>query len=363
MPGPIHTIRHRVTERHAGRSAGWDGDSSWQRLVTSNLFLGLIVAVLAWPTSTGSLLVASGVGPSWRAAVTMAAHDHLDFGTRAVFTFGPLGFLVSPELFFSSDAILAFIFALAFLTAIFGALIWSLRRTLPLPLAAAVAYLVGGISIVSAQYFGTNVAVEDVLALVLVVCVSALSRERHDPPPLWIWVGLGAVLSVLALVKVSLGIGIGVAIVITVLCLPGSRRAALGGLVLGVVPLFCLGWFGTGNGLGNLFPFVRSSLDVIGGYGAAMAVEAPGRGYSYWLAAFAVILIAAFAIAHARPMVGRARLGVGWSRSPRCGSCSKRRSFDTTATTSSSSSPPLWSWPPSPPSGGPERGPPPGCWH
>jgi hypothetical protein len=316
-PTPVRTMRNWATRARTDHPSGWDHRSGWndasrwQRLVTSNLVLGLIVAVLAWPTSTHHLIVASGVGSSWRAAVTMAAHDHLAFGSRAVFTFGPLGFLVSPQLFFTSDAILAFIFELGFLTAIFGALIWSLRRTLPLSLAAAVAYLVGGISIVCARYFGTNVAVEDVLALVLMVCVSVLSRDVDDPPPLWIWVVLGGALSVFSLVKVSLAIGIVVAIVITVLCLPTHRRAALGGLVLGAVPLFCLGWFWTGNSLGNVLPYVRSSLAVIGGYGSAMALEAPDRGYSYWLAALAVILIGVFAIAHARPTVGRARIGVG----------------------------------------------------
>ena len=111
----------------------------------------------------------------------MAAHYHLAFGSRVVFTFGPLGFLVSPQLFFISNTVLAFLFTLAFSTALFGALVWSLRHSLPLPVAAVVAYFVGGISLLSARYFGTNVAVEDVLALVLIVCVSVLSRQARRP--------------------------------------------------------------------------------------------------------------------------------------------------------------------------------------
>jgi hypothetical protein len=257
------------------------------------------------------LIVASGISSSWRAAITMAEHFHLAFGSRAVFTFGPLGFLVSPQLFYASNTILACIFTLAFMTTIFTALLWSIRHTLSLPMAALVSYLVGGISLVSARYFGTNVAVEDVLALVLIVCVSALSRPKDDPPPLWIWTGMGGVLSIFSLVKLSLGIGIGVALVITVACLPSRRWKSVGAITLGLVPTFCLGWFGTGNGFGNLIAFGRTSVDVIGGYGAAMSIEDPTRTYSYWLAAIAVVVIGWFAFAHARGMARRARIGIG----------------------------------------------------
>jgi hypothetical protein len=275
------------------------------------VFLGLVLAVLAWPTSTGRLIVASGIGSSWRAAITMAAHYHLEFGSRVVFTFGPLGFLVSPQLFFISNTVLAFLFTLAFSTALFGTLTWALRHTLSVPVAAVVAYFVGGVSLLSARYFGTNVAVEDVLALVLVVCVSVLSRKHDDPPPQWIWICMGGALSVLALVKLSLGIGIGVALIITIACLPSARWRTFGAIVVGAVPLFCLGWFGTGNGLGNVIAFGRTSVDVIGGYGAAMSLEDPSRSYSYWLAAAAVILIGAFATVYARGLPRRSQIGIG----------------------------------------------------
>ncbi len=302
-------LRGRATPvpvaRHARRS-------DWARLkpyLTSNLVLGVVLAVLAWPTSTGRLIVGGDVASSWIAGVTMAAHDHLAFGSRVVFTFGPLGFLVSPQLFFISTTVLAFLFTLAFTTALFALLVWALRRTVPLPAAVVVAYVVGAMSLVSALYFGTDVAVEDVLALVLIVCVAALSRGG-DPISRWVWIGLGAAIGIFSLVKLSLGIGIGVALVVTVVCLPASRWRAAGGVVLGAVPLFCLGWFGTGNGFGNLIPFGRSSVDVIAGYGAAMSLEDPTRWYSYWLAAGASVLIVAVAIVSTRGLAGRPRTGV-----------------------------------------------------
>ena len=289
--------------------------SSWSRaqpLVTSNLFLGLVLAVLAWPASTQSLVVTSGLSPAWQAAVTMAAHHHLAFGSRVVFTYGPLGFLVSPNLFFVSTSVLAFVFALAFLTALYSTVVWALRRTIPLPLAVVVAYLVGGISLLSSiQVSGQNVAVEDVLALVLIVCVFILTRREGGRVPVWIWLGMGGSLGILSLVKLSLGLGLAVIELITVAFLPTARRRAVGALALGAVPLFCVGWFGTGNGFQNLVAFGSSSVTIIGGYGAAMSFEQLGRGYPYWLAAFALALIGAFAVAHSWRLPRRSQIGVG----------------------------------------------------
>jgi hypothetical protein len=154
------------------------------------------------------------------------------------------------------------------------------------------------------------VAVEDVLALVLMGCVVALSADTEHPSPSWLWVVLGGALGIFSLVKVSLGIAIGVALVITVVCLPARRWVAAGRIVVGAVPLFCLGWFGTGNGLGNLVAYARTSLDVIGGYGPAMALEDPARSYAYWWAALCVVVIALFALSHARALAWRPRIGV-----------------------------------------------------
>ena len=275
------------------------------------MFLGVVLAVLAWPTSTSRLQVTNGVGTSWQAALTMASHKHMEFGSRAIFTFGPLGFLVSPGFYFEWTAVLGFVFTLVFMAVLFGALVWSLRRTIALPLAIVVAYLVGGISLVSAKYFEDSVAVEEVLALVLMVCVAALGRRRDDPVALWVWGVLGGVLSLFSLVKISLGVGIAVALVITVACLPGNRRHVLGAIVARGRARVRRGLVRDGERLGNISAYVRSSVQVIGGYGAAMSTELPGRGYSYWLAGVAVVLVGVFALSHMRAMPRRAKIGIG----------------------------------------------------
>jgi hypothetical protein len=126
----------------------------------------------------------------------------------------------------------------------------------------------------------------------------------------WIWISLGGVLSLFSLIKISLAVAIGSSIVITVACLHSGRRRALGWLALGAVPVFCLGWFGTGNGFENMIAYARSAVAVTSGYGAAMSTEMPPVWYSYWLAGFASVLICVFAVAHSRGLVRRSRIGV-----------------------------------------------------
>ena len=96
-----------------------------------------------------------------------------------------------------------------------------------------------------------------------------------------------------SLVKLSLGLGLAVAEVITVAFLPhcsaaGSRSTLTPGcgaaLLCGLVR----------DRERRSRTWLRSAgrpSTIIGGYGAAMSFEEPGRGYPYWLAAFALALI------------------------------------------------------------------------
>jgi hypothetical protein len=235
----------------------------------------------------------------------MAAHNGMAFGTHIVFTYGPLGFLGVQQLNYSGTAILAFLFTLAMTTAIFTALVWSLRRAVPLAPAVVVAYVAGAVCV------HTQLGPEYVLALVLVVCVSVLNRPDDDPAPDWIWLASGAVLSIFSLIKISLSLGIVVALLVTVACQHRDRLRAIGAVAAGAVVTFGLCWFATGNGVGNLLPFARNSEAVIGGYSAAMSIEDPTRAYVYWYAALVVVVIGLFATASVRGLPRRSKIGIG----------------------------------------------------
>lgn len=277
--------------------------------VVWELIFGFALAVLTWPSSPGSLLVLNGTAGSYQSALEMAAHDSLAFGTRIVFTYGPLGYLTSQQLNYGSTALASFLYALVLSTVVFTAMIWALRRVFPFWVAVLVAYVVGAVSL---HTFIGGVP-EDVYALVLIVCVAVLSRSDEAPVPLWIWVGLGVMLSIFSLVKLSLGVGLVVVLIITVVCLPGRRTKAVKALALGALPTFCLAWFGTGNSFANLVPYAKSSVASVTGYGPAMSLDDPLGivAHAYWWAAFVVIVIGAFAFAHGYKLAPRARIGIG----------------------------------------------------
>ena len=277
----------------------------WRRILGSDLFLGLVLAVLAWSSSTSDLANAIPGRYGWQTALAMAAHNGTAFGTHIVFTYGPLGFLTVQQLNYSGTTVAAYVFTLAISTAVFGALIWSLRRAVPLLVAIVVAYLVGSISLHAVD------GPEHVLGLLFVICAAVLGRADDDPAPQWIWVGLGGLISIFSLVKVSLGVGIAAALIVTVAFLPHGRGRSVGALAIGATSTFFLCWFGTGNGFGNIVPFARSSVQVISGYSAAMSIEDPTRRYVYWLAAIVAVLVGLFAAVHGRRLPRRSKIGIG----------------------------------------------------
>ena len=67
-----------------------------RRAVWTTWFLGLVLFVVTWPV--GSLAPVPGLDYSFVAGLHMAAHEHLQFGTQVVGTYGPLGFLAYPVL-------------------------------------------------------------------------------------------------------------------------------------------------------------------------------------------------------------------------------------------------------------------------
>lgn len=277
----------------------------WRRIATSNVFLGLILALLVWPFSTNSLFVPKGLGSSWVFTLAWAAHNGTPFGTHIIFTYGPLGFLQTEELIYRGTTVLSVAFALTFFAAILGTLVWSLRRSVHLIVAVAVGYVFG---IVTFRY---GVQSEDMLALVLVVCVAALSRTDADRVPGWIWIVLGGVLSVFTLIKVSIGVGIAAALIVTVAFLPGRRWRVVGFLLVGAIPTFWLCWFGTGNGFGNFIAFAKGSAAIISGYAPAMSLEVPNRLYTYALVPLVVVVVGGLVLAHTDRLPRKSTVGIG----------------------------------------------------
>jgi hypothetical protein len=277
-----------------------------RKVVGSTLLWAVVLSVIAWPYSVAGLSPNVGLDPSWQGTLAMAAQHHLHFGTQIVFTYGPLGFLANPALYFPFTGILAFFYELAVSVSVFFLLIHLIRGRLALPWAVLSAYIVGAVVLL------TQIGPEISLPIALAVSLELLGWPRRAKFPTKWWIALGVVLGVFPLIKVSLGLGLAVIVIATVVCVPNGRaRAALTVFVTSAA-IFTVGWFGTGNGLGNIAPFVQHAIPIATGYSAAMAnsIQDSGNGYVKLLALVSMVLLIGITIWFCRGESRRIQIGV-----------------------------------------------------
>jgi hypothetical protein len=220
--------------------------------------LGLLLALLTWNVYLAGPSV--GLDGSWIAGISMATHSGLHYGTEFVFSYGPLGFLALPLVFYSGFGVLSLLYLSALWIAFCIALIWALRRHFN----PWVCLLLGF------ALLGLLVLIEEALVLAVLVGLALLEREERPEREIWAFVVLAAgFAAVEALAKLSTGPTIAVVLILAVI---GARptRAQLGtffGLFVGLLAAF---WFGTGQGVGNVGPFLHHTIEIAGAYSSAM---------------------------------------------------------------------------------------------
>ncbi len=249
------------------------------RVLTSSVVLGLIAAIGSW--NVVLLGPSSGLDPSWQAALYLAVHDGLHFGTQVVWTYGPLGFLSLPGVWFSGLAAIAFVYSALLYVALCVSVVYLLRRAL----GALPAFVLTLLVLAAAP------GIEVPVALAGVWCLAALA---DDPPPFaaqLVVIGGGVLGASEILALPRSGLAILAMCAITPLGLPGRlRRLATfaGCWLLSVIVL----WFVAGQGVGNVGPFVRNALQVVSGYSEAMGTTSASSLYVPGVIAVAVALTA-----------------------------------------------------------------------
>jgi hypothetical protein len=269
------------------------------RWVSSTGFLSMVLAAITWPGRISPLPPQIGLDPSWHAALAMAAQQRLPFGTRIVFTYGPLGFLNVPALYYANTAVPAFAFRFALATATFAVLLSATRRYVPLLVALPVAYVAGFTLI------GLLPSDEAAVGIAFALCVERLSRRSGDPKTEWRWIALGVLAGVFALEKLSIGLGIAALCAIAIWCVPGRRLRALELTGAPAFVVFVVGWFATGNGFGNLVAYARTSFQTASGYTAMAMNPVEDHHNALVLAAVSVVVIALTAVAYAHRLAVR----------------------------------------------------------
>lgn len=240
----------------------------------------LLLILLTWPLHLGD--PAPGLDGSWMSGLYMAVNDGKHFGSEIVFTYGPLGFLAWPQLWFSWLAVLAYVYSAAIYVAFVATLAWMLNRSLGLLGAALVGFL-----------FLVTIPFLEQLPLLLAVgwSFAALRANRPAAAVTLLVVGAGLLCAIEPLVKLSVGPPV---VLVCLLGLAGARanRRQWSAFVAIALGTFLCAWLLSGQALANLWDYLVNGASVITGYNEAMGFDDAPTWEAVAEAAFALGLVA-----------------------------------------------------------------------
>ena len=239
-----------------------------------------VLTLLVWPVRT--LVPGAGLDASWQVGLVMAARQGVHHGSGLLFTYGPLGQLsIEPALWTRQTGVLTVLATLVSHLLLARALIAHTRAAMPLLPALVVTAAVLAVSVGMTQVDVATAAC--FLAAVLVVRAPA-------PPRTAVLLGMAAAADTLLLVKVSNGVlVVGLTLVLAVRWGVRSTVTAVTGLLL-LLPVL---WVLAGQHLGDLLTWCTGSLQLAGGYAAAMAIEVPDQTAGYRLLGPTLLAVAA----------------------------------------------------------------------
>lgn len=213
---------------------------------------------------------------SWIQALHVATESRLTFGSEIVFTYGPLGF-VHARTYWPGLFILTFVFWALLGAGLLDAWRTVTRGSLPATAFAAAMLVVaasfGGLFSFDALVFGY------LLLWAWQVEAGGTGRVRLAAH--------GALVGMLALSKLTFGLA-GMLVAVMVATILVVRRQASGAWVAPAAAtlLFVVGWIAIGQPLGALPEYVTHGMQIVLGYGEAMAL----RGPRWEMTAYAVLV-------------------------------------------------------------------------
>jgi len=232
----------------------------------TEIALALGIWLVTWPISTATPTV--GVDTSWVVGLHLAARQGLHFGPEVAFTFGPLGFLGSPQPYLGWTSAAALLFVA---TVHFGACLGLLhlaRGTIGFPKATVFVLLIAFtfVWITGWRLFGV---------LVFIAVASALLRHRDASTGLRFAMVLGGAVAALALGKLNIG---AVALLIGTIGVIATGRRPITSLAAFVVTAalgFLTLWLAAGQRLADVPAYIGSAIDISVGYSQSMGAVDP----------------------------------------------------------------------------------------
>ncbi len=249
------------------------------------LVVALAVSLVTYPALTP--YVGWELDQSWAAGLHMAQHQGLMHGHDVVFTYGPLGWLTSPTMFYEGTGAVAIAIRFPILMAV-AYVIWRRLRdltSLPVALAGCVAlsWMIGSVFLVGGE------APLLVVFAVVGAYLTRLASPSSVPVPLPAFAGAGALSALMLLVKFDTGISVAawtgfVVVAEWLLHRQAWRRVVIAAASAGcafVVALVLL-WLVCGQQLRYLRTWLDLSFNLFFGFNDAMAL--PGFGWELQLA-------------------------------------------------------------------------------
>ncbi len=261
---------------------------------TIALAAGAVLVVLLTPI--GSTAPIPTGDNSWHAALAMGFQQDLQFGPQAIFTYGPLGFLEFPQLYFTATFLLAELYVTALHLLFFSALYWSLSRTFRWGWAVVLA--VAGTWGVAAALLATPPGVSPaspglifVGGPVLIWCCAWIRGDLRAWTTEAMPFLLGAGSAAAFLVETNMAALVGALSLISVLLAEGRRLLHLMYYVLSAIVCFLILWVVTGQSLFNIGSYIHGSMQETLGYTPALSIE-NASVFQYDVAVLMVILVA-----------------------------------------------------------------------
>jgi hypothetical protein len=260
---PVRTLGH---VRRWCSTTEW-GAAGWQQCLAA-----VIVAVLFRSQSPGDAAV--GLDPSWQAGLALARVQHLAWGPEIVFTYGPLGFLQTTAYYSFGQSVLATIYQVIVVAALFLGIAAALRQR-HAPMTSLIgAFIATGVATIVyngiPQEFGISLPMMypdlAVLATFVWAAVPLLQDNPKRSTVLTTCLVVGAVAGFQLLVKLNSGIGI-VAIALAASVLLGWKAVARHCATVATFAASMLAsWVLAGQRPGNLPAWLRYSAAVTSGY-------------------------------------------------------------------------------------------------
>jgi hypothetical protein len=259
------------------------GSIAWRQVTRGSrpVFLaGIALALLTWPS--GISYPGAGLDFSWIGGLYMAATEGKHFGTEVIFTYGPLGFLDWPQLWYGALAVLGFLYFCVMYISFVTTLTWSLNRTLGLLGAVVVVFLAA----VAVNFLG-----ELPMLLAVGLCYAALREDRPVAAVNLLVIGGGVLCAIEPLIKLSVGPSAALIVILGMIGARASRRQWAGFVAIAVGGFFTA-WFVTGQGFGNLWDYAANGYQIIVGYNEAMGFDGAETWEAVAIIVFALGLIA-----------------------------------------------------------------------